>query len=254
MRNDHMDTSTEDRPIKIEDDTQDRVARFRKYSVSAQGCQAKNCAELSAALVSPGFSQTVMNNQTKRENIRLSLSVKSLQQDLIQRRLLGSTDSDADSTDNAKQRRMPARLSLAMTHMQHRDTAPRTAPLHGSFRRSSHCDSRTTLHQPQPLLRRDAFQIRRIASNCPPLLPQLPPLQAERLTPPTTAKMLPPLKPLLYSIPPTPSSAASSNQERVRSGRDGGMDALSRAASLKVMKEDYLRACAMSFDSFHGLN
>lgn len=263
-------SSVEDIPVKQEDvelevDEQSRqVPRHHVASAADAARQQMNrnhCDDVSVALLSPGFSRQVLNNSTKRENIRLSLSVRNLQQDLIQSRLNGPATPIQDTQPiNKKQRRMPNRLSLAASNTyERRHAGTRTAPLHSSFRQAVHCDSPTALHVPQGAVRKDVLQRRRVsttassASYLPPL-PHLPPLQHDdNFTPPMTAKRLPPLRPLMHSIPPTPSSA-SPHHDKTKTGKSTGMDTLSRAASLNLMKEDYLRACAISFDAFHGIN
>lgn len=247
--------SSEDKPIKVEEEEQGLQSQKKPHNAAMRKFQTSNCADLSVALVSPGFSKQVLNDHTLRENIRLSLSVKNLQQDIIQKRLQGIPADEFDSVTKKAKRMPPNKLNLAVPSQRHTShhSSARTAPIHGSFRRLPHHESLPTpvhsIHAVQMMRKEQPYARRRSTAYLPPL-PHLPPLSS-RLTPPDSAK-LPSVKPLMHAIPPTPCSAHA--WEKGRGEKEVGMNALSRAASLKGMKDDYLRACSMSFDAFHGIS
>lgn len=228
-------------------------------------------SEVSIALISPGFSKTVLNDPISRESLRLSLSVKSRQQDLIQQRLNESETNLVRKT----LKKAPRKLSLDAGRAISRQIGPHTAPLQGSrswprdgrslstyhpYQRNTggSTEIRTELRNRLPPLRTS-----NLYSNSPVSLPSFKPiLPAKRIPLPLAAAHA--YHPSTPSIkPPTPPHSShgqqslpfSSPTEVADDGKTGstGLDALSRAARLKVMKEDYLRSCSDGFDAFHGL-
>lgn len=203
--------------------------------------------DISAALISPGFSNHVMNDHSMREQIRLSLDVKSLQENLIQERLKAQV-SQVQKILTRRPRKKPKGLTLSRQYDEI-TSAPRTAPLQGRHRRTF------SLVHNSPR--------RRISSGgvTPPMVDheiRLPPMTSvfpcrSCQTTSTAGVFRPTQLPSWHALmrtlpisPPTTSHAAQCYTA-------DGLSTLSRAADLKSMKEEYLKACAAGFDALHGL-
>ena len=196
-----------------------------------------NMAELSIALVSPGLSKSILNDHKMREKIRLSLTLKNKQQDIIQKRLL----KDVQANCPRRQRRTPARLNFGGLE---RTMSLQTAPLQGAF------SDVVANHRERHLKPECGPKSCEIAGYRSPCLepPHLPAPYLGRLTPPYTAIKLPPLRDT--PIGPTHPLIVQPQLTKTYSG----LDTLTKAARLQIMREEYLRACARSFDCLHGLD
>lgn len=234
-----------------------------------------NITDLSIALVSPGFSKHIMNDKFMRERIQQSICVQSKQQDIINQRISASVaKSPAHEAQGRTARRLPRRLSLDDTSRVVRGL--QTAPIHGSARSSvttpghEHAEQerdRRSSYLQQPYKRRRSRTALQIEPHhqagaahaqipSPPqvmLPPPPPPMTAgvHRLTPPQSAGLgyhaltLPSLRTTMQGRQPaTPPTTALD---------EAGLDTLSKAARLKTMREEYLRACAAGFDALYGL-
>lgn len=189
--------------------------------------EAAALSDVSIALISPGFSKTVLNDSECREKLKQSLDVRSKQQDLIQRRL------NVGDGNEPRKRPGPERLSITRHDQRRHGASPYTAPLQGSL--SWPRDQRSTRVQYRPP------QTPRHPQTLPPLQGHV---KRNSIHLPSLKQSMTPVKVIPQPIQLTPPTSASGT---------GGLDALSRAARLNRMKETYLRACEEGFDAFHGL-
>lgn len=213
--------------------------------------ELSNLSDISVALISPGFSKQIMNDQAMRENLRRSLTVKDKQRDLIQRRLQDQVVPPPPPTsigNGVRYRKTPSQLDLSKPWSR-KIASAQTAPIYGSF--SQYLPSPWLYHKNSRNDPRGLPYQRRWDDGHIPLKNMHPLPQQTRMTPPQSGKRFC-LPSLIRNLPPSP--PRSSHEINMIPRDDNGLDTLSRAARLKCAKEEYLRACSESFDAFHGIS
>lgn len=201
--------------------------------------------DVTNAMISPGFSRHMLDDKGRREKLCQSIDVKHQQQEIIDRRM-----QDPPMPPRVQEvhiyRRMPRKLSLdpAARGMH---ISPQTAPLNSSFNTSMSGSPRRArgYSRPSPY---EAARMEYHHHYMPPTVDRQAqhyvqrPYAMQSVEMQRTPSVLPGMNSLLRQ-PITPPTERG----------EEGLDTLSKAARLKVMKEEYLSACSASFDAMHGI-